>query len=49
MFAERGPGSGVAVGANAMRNKKDLHAFMREKLAKTKISSEATSSIQPIA
>ena len=32
-----------------MKNKKDLQAFMREKLAKTKISSEATSSIQPIA
>lgn len=32
-----------------MKNKKDLQAFMREKLAKTKISSEATSNIQPIA
>jgi hypothetical protein len=32
-----------------MKNKKDLQAFMREKLAKTKISSEITSSIQEIA
>jgi hypothetical protein len=32
-----------------MKNKKDLQAFMREKLAKTKISSEATSGIQAIA
>jgi hypothetical protein len=34
---------------SSMKSKKDMQAFMREKLAKTKISSEATSSIQPIA
>lgn len=32
-----------------MKSKKDMQAFMREKLAKTKISSEATSTIQPLA
>mgnify|MGYP003346463861 CR=1 FL=1 len=32
-----------------MKNKKDMQAFMKQMLAKTKISSEAHSSIQPIA
>lgn len=41
-------GVGISVASSigtSMKNKKDLQAFMREKLAKTKISSEATSNI----